>query len=231
MNYRAQQKLIVDQLRYTAPGQSGSVASIVPIRADYAADPAQALTSVVFVPPDLAGPIEQAIIAPLRAIEPEHHYYRPAAMHLTIKNVRRISHPPRFTPATVEAVHRLYRRIIPQQPAFSFSLEEVTPLATSVALIGYCDERLQTLVQALDAGLTGIGLPDDKQYVSKNVFFGNVTVCRYVHPPSARFFDAVTRLAYAFSGQLRVKDISLIACNAACMPESRTVWHTYTLRD
>lgn len=231
MNYRDRQREIVNQLHYDATGSLNGKASVVPMRADYSHDPALALTTVVFVPPHLAHKIVSTVIEPLRIVEPVHHFYSSSSMHLTIKNVRRINFPPDFTRADINRVHRLYSRLIPQHAAFSVSLEELAPLATSVSLIGYSDERLQTLVQALDAGLAGIGLPDNKQYVSSDVFFGNVTVCRFVQPPSSKFLDAVNRLAYAFRGDLRVKDVSLISCNAVCAPESRTLWHTYSLGD
>jgi 2'-5' RNA ligase len=201
------------------------------MRADYASDPAMALTSVVFVPPSIATEIRQVLLPPLQAVEPEHHYYPPEAMHLTIKNVRSIHHPPTHTPADIARVHQLYHRLIPAHSAFTVSLEELFSFPTSVALIGYSDERLQLLVQDLDAGLRDIGLADDKQYVSDTVFFGNVTICRFVHPPSTRFFDTMARLSTAFSALLPVQTIHLLSCNAACTPESRTVWHTYHLRD
>ncbi|MEW5960272.1 MAG: hypothetical protein AB1801_21310, partial [Chloroflexota bacterium] len=206
-------------------------ASRVPMRADFTTDPAVCLTSVVFVPAEMGQEIYRTLVEPLQAIEPEHHYYRPEAMHLTIKNVRRINDPPRFTPADIQKVDRLFSRLIPRRAAFSLSLEEVAAFATSAALIGYSDERLGELVQALDAGLKRIGLPDDKQYVSDAVFFGNVTLCRYARPPSEPFLARLAGLTDAYRGELHVRQICLISCTAVCLPESRTLWQSYQLRE
>jgi 2'-5' RNA ligase len=226
-SYRDHQRRIVNQLR----NGTASKASIVPMRAEHATDPAVCLTSVVFVPTEMGQQIYHTLVEPLQAIEPGHHYYRPEAMHLTIKNVRRINDPPRFTQADIHRVDQLFSRLIPRHASFFLSLEEVVSFATSAAMIGYSDERLGKLVQALDAGLKRIGLPDDKQYVSDTVFFGNVTLCRYGRQPSGQFFERLSQLAEAYRGILPVKEIDLISCNAVCLPESRTAWQSYRLRN
>lgn len=230
-HYREQQKRIVAELKACSPVELDAKASVVPIQADYKANPAICLTSVVFIPDETARDIFQTIVEPLQAIEPEHHYYLPDAMHLTIKNIRIIHNPPRFTQRDIDKVHQLFSRIIPDHPSFFFSLEEVIPFTTSIALIGYSDERLQGLVQALDTGLKEIGLPDDKEYVSDTVFFGNVTVCRYVRQPSRRSLESVEQMTQRYKGELEVKKIDLITCNVVCTPDSRTILHSYTLRN
>lgn len=228
--FKDQQKRLVDQLKNGSAAKLNQIASIVPIQANHRTNPALALTSVIFIPEGMAQEIYQAVVEPLRAIEPEHYYYPPETMHLTIKNVRKVNDPPRFIETDIKKVDQLFRRIIPQYGAFSISLEELVPFATSVALIGYADERFQTLIQALDTGLREIGLPDDKKYVSDTLFFGNITICRFTHPPSPAFFKEIDRLTYRFKAELPVQQIALITCNAVCLPETRTVWHTYTLR-
>ena len=230
-SYQEQQRRIVNQLKNSSPAELPSQATIVPMRADYTSDPALCLTSVVFLPMEIGQSIYQTIVEPLRAIEPEHHYYQPEAMHLTIKNIRNVHYPPRFTQIDIDAVDRLFSQIIPRYASFVISLEELVPFTTSVSLIGYSDQRLGELVQALDTGLKQIGLPDDRQYFSDQVFFGNVTLCRFVCPPSARFFEKLTWLATVYQGQLPVKQIDLITCNAVCLPEARTIWHSYLLHD
>jgi len=57
-----------------------------------------------------------------------------------------------------------------------------------------------------------------------------ITVCRFVYQPSQQFLDAVAQLAYCYVGELPVKQIHLISCNAACMPETRIVWYMYNLQ-
>lgn len=227
--YRESQRELVQKLRYAARPDQVQVTS-VPIRADHAADRSRCLTSVIFVPAALAQDICHTLIAALQAIEPEHYYYSPAALHLTVKNIRIISDPPRFTDADVQKADRLFTELIPQHPMFSYALAELAAFTTSVSLIGYCDERLRTLVQALDAGLRAIGLPDDKELISRTVFFGNITLCRYARPPSERFLAAVQRLANADQGELPAQRIHLIACNAVCAPDTRTLINAYELQ-
>jgi 2'-5' RNA ligase len=226
--YREQQKRIVNQLR-AGSGQRNLRASIVPIRSDYETDPALCLTSVVFIPDEFAQDIHRTIVEPLREIEPDHHYYSPESMHVTIKNVRTVHDPPLFTETDIQKVHRLFSELVSQHGSFLFSLEEVVAFPTSVTLIGYCDQELGDLFQALDAGLREIGIPDNKRYVSDTVVFGNVTLCRYVRQPSQEFRAAVNRMAHAYRAEMKVEVIHLITCNSVCNPESRKIWHSYQL--
>jgi 2'-5' RNA ligase len=225
--YRELQERVVNQLR--AGSQRNSGASVVPIRSDYKTDRAMCLTSVAFLPADIAQDVYRRIVGPLKGIEPIHHYYPPDSMHITIKNIRTIHDPPLFTQADVRKVARLFAELIPQRPSISFWLEEVVSFQTSAALIAYSDVGLRDLVRALDAGLNEIGVPDNKQYISDDVFFGNVTLCRYTHPPSKEFSDAVEGMAHAYKETLKVETIHLITCNAICDPESRRVFQSYKL--
>ncbi len=228
-DYRELQKRLVDQLRIGAGGVDGR-ASVVPMLRDYRHDLAQALTAVVFVPAGLGQEIRRAIIAPLQAIEPEHYYYPPESLHLTVKNIRTVHHPPRFSPADVSKAAELFDCLIPQQPSFSVSFEELVPFSTSLALVAYADEQLKKLIQALDTGLNQIGLPDDKRYLSDQVFFGNVTVCRYVRRPSPKFLQTVEEMAHVCQKELRIEAIHLITCNAVCAPETRRIIAAYNLK-
>jgi 2'-5' RNA ligase len=227
-NYRNLQKQAIRKLIEMA--QDDSAVSRIPMRPDYESDRAVCLTSVVAIPIPVAQEIERQIIQPLRAIEPVHHYYAPEAMHLTIKNVQVVHDPPSFSEADIERVNRLFAEIIPRRRVFAFSLEQVVAFATSLSLIGYCGHELQELVQALDSGLKRIGIPDNKKYISDSVFFGNITLCRFVRPPSEQFLQAVRERQDAYRAELRVKEIRLISCNAVCARDSLHVWHTYRLR-
>jgi 2'-5' RNA ligase len=226
--YRELQERAVNQLR--AGSQRNSRASVVPIRSDYKTDTAMCLTSVAFLPADIGQNVYRRIVGPLKGIEPDHHYYPPDSMHITIKNIRTIHNPPLFTQADVRKVARLFAELIPQRPSISFWLEEVVSFQTSAALIAYSSAGLRDLVRALDSGLNKIGVPDNKQYVSDDVFFGNVTLCRYTHPPSKEFYDAVVEMTRAYKRTLKVEAIHLIACNAVCAPESRRVFRSYKLK-
>jgi len=225
--YRELQEQAVNQLR-AGSGQN-SRASVVPIRSDYRTDAAMCLTSVAFLPGDIAQDIHQKIVQPLKEIEPDHHYYSPESMHITVKNIRTIHNPPRFTVADVRKVDGLFGELIPQHPAFSFWLEEVVPFPTSVSLIAYSDAGLRDLVRSLDAGLNRIGVPDNKEYVSDDVYFGNVTLCRYTRHPSRKLSDALGQMSHVYEDVFKVEVIHLITCNSVCASESRRVLHSYHL--
>jgi hypothetical protein len=229
VTYRELQKRAVNQLR--AGSHNDLRASVIPIRSDYKTDTAMCLTSVAFLPAGIGQDVYRRIVRPLKAIEPDHHYYPPDSMHITIKNIRTIHNPPLFTGADVRKVDRLFAELIPQHPSISFWLEEVVSLQTSAVLIAYSDVGLRDLVRALDAGLNEIGVPDDKRYVSDDVYFGNVTLCRYTRPPSKEFRDAVEGMSHAYRETLKVEVVHLIACNAVCDPESRRVFQSYRLRE
>ena len=228
--YRVLQKRMVNRLR-AGSGQHSARASVVPTRSDYRTDPAICLTSLVFVPDDVAQDIHRTLVEPLKEIDPAHHYYSPDAMHITIKNIRTVHDPLLFTETDIQKVHHLFADLIPRHHSFFFSLEEVVAFTNSVSLTGYCDDTLKDLIQALDAGLNEIEVPDNKQYVSDTVFFGNVTLCRYVRQPSKRFCEAVEYMARVYESTLKVEEIHLITCNSVCAPESRKILHSYKLRD
>lgn len=216
-------------LRYDAK-QDTSEVTMVPIRSDHRTDITRCLTSVVLIPDDMAQDISQTLIEPLKKIEPEHYYYPIESLHITVKNVKTVNHPPLFGETDIKKVDQLFQEIIPRYHAFSYSLEEIGAFKTSIALIGYCDEQLRELVQALDEGLQAIGVPDNKRLISDTVFFGNITLCRYVQQPSKRLLNVVKQRRYAYCGRLKVRQIHLITCNAVCVPESRTLVNSYTLQ-
>jgi 2'-5' RNA ligase len=199
------------------------------MRSDHHSDPAMCLTSVAFLPDDIAQAIHQDVVQPLRAIEPDHHYYAAGSMHMTIKNVRTIHNPPSFSDDDVTKVKLLFAELIPLHRAVTFSLEELVPFATSVSLIAYADAALKDLVQSLDAGLKRIGIPDNKQYVSSDVFFGNATLCRYTRQPSERYRAALAEMAHVYQAVMTVEVVHLITCNSVCNPETRKVLGSYEL--
>ena len=225
MLYRDQQQSLVKQL--TNEARKG--VSIVPMQADFRYDKKLCLTSVVFIPADLAKKIQRTIIESLRVVDPHHHYYEPGEMHLTIKNIRTIHDPPLFEDADIQKVDRIFTQIFPKHRSFSFFLEEVVLFPTSVSLIGYCDERLKHLVRDLDTGLKRIGIPDNKKYISDSVFFGNITLCRLVRPPSSAFQRRLEELSCNSIASIDVKEIHLVVCNSVCARDSQRIVNSYKL--
>jgi 2'-5' RNA ligase len=168
-DYVIQQKAIIQTIKANMQ-QAQSKMSIVPMKQDYENDDEISLTSVIFIPQNLTSIITEKIIAPLKATEPHHFYYPRDCLHITIKNVRKMHKPPRFSEDDIIKVNQLFSEIIPKFPSFTFNLQGIIQFPTSISLLGYCDEKLRNLIQALDKGLNQIGLPDDKNYLSDTVF-------------------------------------------------------------
>jgi 2'-5' RNA ligase len=234
-DYSRQQRQLVSRLRERLKSNGATRATVVPIQSDYVADRAFCLTSVAFPPRDVARRIEREFIAPLRAVEPRHYFYPRESFHVTIKNVQVVHDPPTFSEPDAEQVSRMLHDRVPRHRAFSFQVGDLLTFPSSVSLIGYCDARLAHLIEDLDRGLSEINLPDNKRYVSDTIFFGNLTLCRFVEPPSDRLLDAIESLGRDTLPEtnlmLPVEELTLISCNAVCHPDSRRIYGSYRLSD
>ncbi|NJR75532.1 MAG: hypothetical protein HC773_21685 [Scytonema sp. CRU_2_7] len=168
-NYIKQQQNIIQQVKDSIH-QGQHQLSILEMRTDYENDDAICLASLAFPPKDIAQIISKEIIAPLKSLDDKHFYYSSELLHLTIKNIRTVHNPPLFKNKDVVKVHELFTQITPKFQSFTFHFEGLILFPTSVSLVGYCDETLGKLVQALDLGLKEIGVPDNKKYISDTVF-------------------------------------------------------------
>lgn len=204
-------------------------ATIVTESPDFINDKRLCLTIVAFVPTEISSKILNEIIEPLRNIEPEHYFYPPESMHLTIRNVQVISDPPTFTTDDVQSVDAMCQEIVPQNQTFSFVLEDVIRFPTSLSLMGYSDERLRTLTKKLASNLVAIGVPDNKKLMSDSVFFGNITFCRFVHEPGEAFKEKFAELRNIKIGEIPIMEINLISSNSVCAPDSLKIFGRYQL--
>jgi len=228
-NYIHQQKQLIKKIEESLA--AGKVQStIVEMQKDYAHDDQTCLTLACFVPDDTADKIVNNIIDPLKIIEPDYYYYFPGSLHLTLKNIRTIHKPPLFTEEDIARVDKVFKEIIPQFPPISYYLEDLLLMPTSVSLMGYTMNILKKLVKTLDRGMNKIGVPDDKKYFSDEVFFGNVTLCRFTHRPSTPFVNKVQELKNINIGEVKIVEANLITCNAVCHPKTRKVISTYKFK-
>ena len=230
MSYQDKQKKLIQDLkqRLSSGGKAGS--TVVEMRNDYEHDLAICLTSVVFPPDEIKKQITTKIIEPLREIQPNHHYYSQESLHLTIKSIRSVGDPPFFSEEDVEKVQGLYGEIIQKQNSFKFDLKGVMGFPTSASLLGYSDERLLSIVNAINSGLIEVGVPDNKTYLSDTIFFGNITFCRYTEQPSEAFLQKLEELSEIEIGTVPVKELSLITCNAVCSRDSLKIIDAYPLK-
>lgn len=229
-NYFQKQKQLVKEMKLSlAKGEVKS--TVVEMQSEYEDDDQTSLASLVFIPKSIAHKITKIIIEPLKQLEPKYFYYLAESMHITIKNIRTIHKPPLFMEDDVVKVDRLFRKIIPKFKSFSFQLEDLVKFPTSLSLMGYCNDTLRKLVKALDAGLKQIGVPDNKKYFSGEIFFGNITLCRFTHQPSEAFIKKIEELKNIKIDELVIDKINLIICNVVCHPKTRRIVGTYKLYD
>lgn len=228
-DYLKQQKKLIKKLEISF-AINNNAPTIIKIQPDYATDNQICLTSVTFIPPDIADKINKNIIEPLKNIEPNHYYYPPESMHITIKNIRTINRPPLFNGQDIKKADELFKKTISQFPTFNFNIEDVILFPTSLSIIAYSSDVLQKLVFALNDGLKQIGVPDNKKYLSSTVYWGNITLCRFTSEPGKKFTDQVEEMREFKIGQLNVKNIKLITCNAVCHPKTRKIIGEYQLK-
>ncbi len=218
--YFQQQKELTSQLE--ASFNTGSFQpTVVDMQEDYKNDPQICLSTVAFLPKEITDAITEKIIKPLQAIEPDHYYYAPETMHITVKNIRTIHNPPLFTDADIETAKHILNAVVPSFAPLTYKLEDVLKFPTSLALMAYGETNLQRLVLQLDAELKKNGLPDNKKYLSDTIFWGNVTFCRFTHAPSKAFLDKVAEMRHLNMGMFVAKELQLITCNAGCHPDSK----------
>lgn len=228
-NYSLRQKELVKQLEDSfAKGVPQS--TVVDMQKDYTNDDQICLTSAVFISNGISHRILKDFVNRLKAIESNHYYYPPESMHLTIKGVRTINKPPLFTESDINKVNQLFNDVIPKFPVFEFKVEDVLNFPTSLSVMAYSDETLQKLILTLDKGLKEIGVPDNKKYLSDSVFWGNITICRFVENPGDQFIAEVKKMRNAKIGKFKVEKINLVTCNAICHPKSRKIINQYELK-
>lgn len=228
-DYRLQQKKLIKQLEDSFT-KDVHKSTVVEMKSDYANDDQICLTSLVFIPDEISREIIFDVIEKLKTIEPQHYFYPPESMHLTIKNIRTVHKPPLFSETDIDKVNQLFSEIVPQFSIFEFSVEDVLVFPTSLSIMAYSNDTLQKLISTLDKGLQKIGVPDNKKYLSDSVSFGNITICRFTQNPSTQFIEEVKKMRNLKIGKFKVEKVNLITCNAVCYPESRKIIGEYKLK-
>lgn len=228
-NYKSKQQKTISEMEKTFI-RGGQKSTIVEMRQDYFNDNQIALTSIIRIDSKICNKITEEVIEPLRQIDPNHFYFSPESMHITIKNIRTINNPPSFTQEDVDKASTLFSKLIPKFDSFEFEIEDVILFPTSISVMAYSNKTLYDLVTALDKGLNEIGVPDNKQYFSNSVFWGNITICRFTEKPSNEFVEKVKSLRYSKFGKQRVDKINLVEMNAVLNPRYLKIVADYKLR-
>ncbi len=226
-----QQKQLSLMRQMEVQSLTGSTKStVVPILADYGNDQQLSLTTVAFLSSEVARTIHEKIIEPLSSLEPDFYYYQDTSMHLTINNIRVISNPPQYSQKDIATAQRLLSELIPQYRPFRIAFTGVLRMPTSLSVIALVTPEYDRFVRVLRRKLFDRGIPDDKQYFTDEMIFGNTTVCRFTHQPSQKFISEVSRHRSAHFGDMDITEVSLIETNAGCHPSKTHIFDTYRFR-
>lgn len=190
--------------------------SVVTPVSDFESDPRICLTSVHFPSASFLREV-QNVVEPLKDLSPEHYYYGPKSIHITIKNIRTISDPPHFNERDIEKVREVFSRVVPKHHKFNAYYFKLMLFQNNLTLVGTTDEEYGKIILGLDDELNRVGIGDDKKYVDSKVFFSNITLVRFVKPINDEFKEKVE----AVSSSIKMKPyeigpVSLITANAVC---------------
>lgn len=203
--------------------------SAVPMTEDFANDNRICLTAVAFLPDDLQAEIEANIVDKLRILEPQHYYYMACSYHVTVQNVRTISDPPTFDEREIRTAIKVLQEQFKNAPPLHFEICSLLSLPTSMALRAFAQPFLLELTRRTRDALSQAGLPDNKEYVSDDVVFGNITLCRYSSPPSRALLERAKEVLSCFSRTVHFRQVKLITTNAVCHPGRTRTLATFDL--
>ena len=213
--YQQNQKKVIAQIEKQITQDQLSFSTVVPTDVSFPDDPRLSITSVHLPRLDLINQIQTQLIKPLKSAFPEHYYYDDQSLHLTIKNVRIIHHPPLFGQQDIDLARQVFAQIVPQHFAFRVYYYRLLLFPYNLALIGTTDPELDQLVLDLDDSLKKAGIADDKKYINDRYFFSNVTLARFAKPVTLPFIKMVEQLSnkIKFTPYL-VDSVTLLTCNA-----------------
>jgi hypothetical protein len=206
--------------------------SIMPMRSPFEADRGLGLKLLMFVDLQTASLIQQALIKPLQEIDPNHYYYPVENMHLVVKKLHTIHDPPTFNEADIERIHQVCAEVIPRYDAFRFEFCKFDRQATSLSLVGQCDQSFFELSRELDGAFSAAGIRDYIRSYSyeRGKFFGLLRLARFVHPPSLAFRDRLIDLSNEIDMKLCVREVALVSGNQVSHHSTRQVHRTYPLK-
>jgi 2'-5' RNA ligase len=188
------------------------------------------LTCIAFLPTDIQEKIYQQVIYPLQSIDPHNQFYDKKSLHLTVKNVYSPKYPPAYDQKIIALCNDAFTEVFSDTKPIDFDLIGLFELPTSLAIRGLSNESLRTFIHRIDAALEKRGLKDDKKYASNDVFFGNISFCRYSHYPNEQFISEINKLKNTEIGKFSINNVSLVTMNYVCSPETVSVINTYSLR-
>ncbi len=205
---------------FAAISNGDAVGSTVPTRDSYG-DAATCLSVVAFPSTAVAARIHDQVIAPLAAIDRQHHYYSPETLHVTVKSIRTAATPRGFSDRDIQVASDVLREVTPSLPIFDFELSGLARFPSSIVIRAFATVSFREAVHMLDRALQRAGIVDNKVYASNDVLFGNLTLCRFTAAPSTKLLGQLASFQETCFGRMTPNALHLISCDEVCSSESR----------
>jgi len=226
--YQQKQKEVIAKIEEKLKDNAVDFTTISPVE-NWETDDRICLTGVHILNGFIRSQITEKIIKPLWEISPEHHYYSGETMHSTIKNIRIINNPPRFSNDDIEKAKEVFAKVVPAHKMFQGFFNKLIIFPGSLNLVGVTEEELNNLILDLDQNLKAKEIMDDKIYSDPKTFFTNVTLVRFTRAVTDDFKEKVDEINKTISFANYVFDaVTLLTCNAVF--EKRNIIGTWGLK-
>lgn len=213
--HQESQVKVIDEIEAQVKGKALKFSTVEPVD-DYDKDPRMCMTSVHFPKSTLIGRIENDIVAPLKAVNPGHYYYKRKSLHMTIKNVRVIHDPPSFDDKDVRVAKQVFEKVVPKYKKFQVFFYRLLLLPDNLSLVGTTEPELDNIHLGLDRVLKRADLVDDKKYTNSRFFFCNMTLVRFTQPLTRAYKQMVEIISKSLEFEpYAVDSVSLIVTNAS----------------
>jgi len=215
--YREKQKSVIDRIEKQIKNKSSDFSTVSGVD-DFAADSRLCLTGIHLPEKPLIDKIFELFIDPLRTIYPDAYYYSRESLHMTVKNIKVIAHPPSFTRQDIEKAKSVFSRVIPKHKRFKVYFYRLLLFPGNISLIGTTDPELDRIHLDLDRQLEKSGVPDDKKYTNRKYFFSNMTLARFKNPLTPQFLEAVEHMSSMVDlSPYLVDSVTLVVSNAVLL--------------
>lgn len=210
LTYQEKQKIQFDEIEQKL--KHGQRPMVVCDRVtDYINDQRRSLTTAFFTPPEINQVIQNKLIGPLKELDPNQYYLPPESLHLNFLILAYNNNPPTFTEEDAEIIKKALKETVSSFLPINYELKGILEGPNSLAVRGYTGPELQENIKTLQSKLLALGYDTSAGQASKDVFFGNVTFCRYTHDPSPEFLAKVKELKNQYVGKTTPTELHLIS--------------------
>ena len=122
-----------------------------------------------------------------------------------------------------------FREVIPGIKAFPMELEWIFQQPSSLSVCGFSDDSLLRIINTLNQTLIKVGVPDDKNYFSQDIFFRNVSFCRFQEKPNQAFREKVQELKKVKVGTIQIDKLWLVETDLVGHPARTKVLEEFLL--